>query len=181
MTAKKTPAKKVAKKSVKKASKPRGRPSTYTVALGKAICARLSKGEPLAQICRDEGMPGVQTVNDWKAAHAEFSVAIARAREDGYDALAAQCLEIANTPLEGIETTLKDDGRVEEKRGDMLGHRKLQIETRLKLLAKWDPRRYGDKIAIGGADDLPPIKSMSDDQLAARIAALQSKANADKS
>jgi hypothetical protein len=30
----------------------------------------------------------------------------------------------------------------------MLGHRRLQIETRLKLLSKWDPKRYGDKIDV---------------------------------
>ena len=28
---------------------------------------------------------------------------------------------------------------------DMLGHRRLQIETRLKLLAKFHPTKYGDK------------------------------------
>jgi hypothetical protein len=27
---------------------------------------------------------------------------------------------------------------------DMLGHRKLQIETRLKLLAKFNPKKYGE-------------------------------------
>ena len=40
---------------------------------------------------------------------------------------------------------------------DMLGHRKLQIETRLKLLAVWDPKRYGNKMQIGG-DGGDPIK-----------------------
>lgn len=163
-----------------KPKKPHGRPSLYTVELGLEICARLGKGEPLAQICRDDGMPGVQTVSDWKNKHPEFSVSIARAREEGYDAIAAECLEIANTPLEGIETTIKDDGRVEEKRSDMLGHRKLQIETRLKLLAKWDPKRYGEKLALGGADDLPPIKTMSDEQLMERINALHRKLNGEK-
>ena len=34
------------------------------------------------------------------------------------------------------------------KREDMLGHRKLQIETRLKLLAKWNPKKWGDKQTI---------------------------------
>jgi hypothetical protein len=43
-------------------------------------------------------------------------------------------------------------------REDMLGHRKLQIETRLKLLAKWSPKRYGDKLGIGGADGLAAIQ-----------------------
>jgi hypothetical protein len=40
---------------------------------------------------------------------------------------------------------------------DMLGHRKLQIETRLKLLAVWDPKRYGNKVQLGG-DGGAPIK-----------------------
>jgi hypothetical protein len=141
--------------------KPRGRPSLYTVDLGQEICARLSNGEPMAQICRDEGMPCVQTVNDWMDSKPEFSVSIARARVEGFDALAAECLVIANNPLEGVETTTKDDGRIEEKRGDMLGHRKLQIDTRLKLLAKWDPKRYGEKLSIGGADDLPSMQVQS--------------------
>ncbi|MNU09652.1 hypothetical protein D3C72_2563420 [compost metagenome] len=28
----------------------------------------------------------------------------------------------------------------------MLGHRRLQVETRLKLLAKWHPKKYGEKV-----------------------------------
>lgn len=120
-------------------------------------------------------MPGVQTVYDWMEAHPAFAVSFARARARGFDAIAADTLAIADTPVEGEETTEKPDGSVEKKRGDMLGHRKLQIETRLKLLAKWDPKRYGEKLAVGGAEDLPPIKTMSDGQLEARIAALQAK------
>ena len=107
-------------------------------------------------------MPNVRTISLWKAAHEGFDSDFGRARDEGYDALAAQCLAIADTPLEGVETTTKDDGRIEEKRGDMLGHRKLQIETRLKLLAKWDPRRYGDKLALGQADDLLPLVTVKD-------------------
>ena len=152
------------------AKRERGRPSLYTVALAEEICQRLGKGEPLAVICRDEHMPAVRTVSDWKEAYPEFSANFARARDDGFDAIAADCLEIANTPLEGVETVTKDDGKTEIRAGDMLGHRKLQIETRLKLLARWDPKRYGEKVAIGGADDLPPIQTatnMTDDQLAA--------------
>jgi len=42
------------------------------------------------------------------------------------------------------------------KKVEMLGHRKLQIETRLKLLAKWDPKRYGDlqKVEHSGSVDV---------------------------
>jgi len=160
----------------KKAAKPRkpnkgGRPSKYTPKLVEDICARLAKGEPLAQICRDEGMPHPSTVRDWMDAKPDVSRAIARAREDGEDWIAAECLAIADTPLEGEETKLDESGKVvETKRGDMLQHRKLQIETRLKLLAKWNPRKWGEKVAVGGAADLPPIKSereLTDAELAA--------------
>jgi hypothetical protein len=43
--------------------------------------------------------------------------------------------------------------------GGDVQNRKLRIETRLKLLAKWDPKRYGERVAVGGAEDMPPIKS----------------------
>ena len=138
---------------------PIGRPSLYTPELEEEIIARLSAGEPLAHICRDEHMPAVRTVSLWKDSQEGFSKAFALARDVGFDALAARCLKIADTPLEGVETVTDADGKITEKRGDMLGHRKLQIETILKLLAKWDPRRYGDRIQADmqalGADGKP--------------------------
>lgn len=152
----------------KEAPKPRGRPSSYTPAIGEQIAERLSLGEPLAQICRDEGMPHDNTVRSWMAANQAFSGVIARARELGYDVLAAECLKIADTPLEGEETTTKPNGDVEVKRGDMLGHRKLQIETRLKLLAKWDPKRYGEKLET---TVVSRIEDMTDEELDAKLAA----------
>ena len=123
------------------------RPSKYTPELLEVICARLSKGEPLAAICRDEGMPDPATVWRWGEADETVSQAIARAREAGEDWLAAECLLIADTPEIGVETTTKPNGDMETREGDMLGHRKLRIDTRLKLLAKWNPRKWGDKVA----------------------------------
>lgn len=145
----------MATKKKAEAPSPRGRPSTFSQEIADEISSRLSKGEPLAQICRDEHMPGYRTVYDWQDKHETFSASIAHARVDGYDAIAAECLEIADTPLPGIEETIKADGSKEIRTGDMLGHRKLQIETRLKLLAKWDPKRYGDKMQLSGDKESP--------------------------
>lgn len=130
------------------AKRKQGRPTTFTQEMADTICERIAEGFPLATMCREPGMPAWRTVYQWQEAHPEFYAAIARARVSGYDRIAAECLEIANSPLEGVEVTEKGDGTVETKRGDMLGHRKLQIETRLKLLAKWDPRRYGELTRI---------------------------------
>lgn len=102
-------------------------------------------------------MPAWRTIYDWIDAEPTFAARFARAREVGFDAIAAQTLEIADTPQEGMRSEVTDDGKTKEVREDMLGHRKLQIETRLKLLAKWSPKRYGDKIeqTLQGADGQP--------------------------
>lgn len=117
-----------------------GRPSMKTPELVKAICERLCKGEPLTQICRDPGMPNPSTVWDWQQADPEVSQAIAHARDIGADAIAEQALVIADTPP-AYKTT---EGGTSIDQGDVQ-NRKLQIETRLKLLAKWNPKKYGDK------------------------------------
>lgn len=118
----------------------------------------LSLGIPLAVICREEGMPCDDTIRAWADRDEELSRAIARVRLMGWDVLAAQCLEIADTQELGVIRTVKADGTVEQREEDMLGHRKLRIETRLKLLAKWDPKRYGDRQLIGSDPEnpLPP-------------------------
>lgn len=142
--------------------------SKYTEALTIEICERIGNGEPLAQICRDEHMPQLTTVYDWQHAHPEFAERVARARVAGFDMIAQEALTIADTPIVGIVSKLgkgeaNKDGTpgelvvVEQRREDMLGHRKLQVDTRLKLLACWDPRRYGAKVSqeITGADGGP--------------------------
>lgn len=111
------------------------------------IIARVSDGEPLAQVCRDERMPGLRTFYDWMEIDPDLAARFARAREAGFDMIASDALRIADTPFEGVETEQSESG-VKVKRSDMLGHRKLQVETRLKLLAKWDPKRYGERASI---------------------------------
>lgn len=128
-----------------------GRPSTYDPAVATKICEQLSEGISLREICRQDGMPPWQTVYSWMERDASLVEAIARAREIGYDALAEECLKIA------------DDGTndyVEGERGPQLNSEhiqrsKLRIETRLKLLAKWNPKKYGERVQVAGDADNP--------------------------
>lgn len=146
-----------------------------------AICARLSAGEPMTVICRDMGV-SVRTVNQWRQDDPEISAQFDEARELGFDAIAHECKTIADTPQLGVIEKLEPskDGQlvvVERRNEDMLGHRKLQIETRLKLLAKWDPRRYGDALKLSG-DPENPIMGLTDEQVDARLAVLLAKREA---
>ena len=125
-----------------------GRPSKYTSKVADKICERLADGESLRAICRDEGMPPRKTVAQWVIDDVDgFSARYARAREAGLDALAEEALEIANTPQEGEEYEESENG-TKVKRGDMLGHRRLQVDTRKWLLSKLAPHKYGDKQTI---------------------------------
>ena len=142
--------------ATKQPAKKRGRPSKFTPAVALRITAGLSKGIPLTILCSKLNMPAIRTVYDWIDKDAEFSADIARARDAGWDTIAMDALRIADSPMLGLEKTEKEWG-TEVKRGDMLGHRRLQVETRLKLLAKWDPKRYGDRVTqeISGPDGKP--------------------------
>jgi hypothetical protein len=148
--------------------------STYTPEDGETICAGLAEGNSLLSICNAMGV-AYTTAMDWEKSVPEHGVNSARAREIGYRAISEQCLRIADTPLVGEERTTKADGSIEVKEGDMLGHRRLQIDTRLRLLGKWAPKVYGDKTTIAGDPDAPLTASLSDEQLMARIAALKAK------
>lgn len=127
-----------------------GRPSKYSPAVVAAICERLGKGEPLAQIGRDEGMPAYRTVKDWMDERPDVAAAISRAREEGFDAIANSCMDIADS------TDDKPDCR------------KVRIWTRLQLLAKWDPKRYGERLQTDANINITKSAAdLTDEELAA--------------
>lgn len=128
--------------------------SKYTPALADDICRWIAGGETLFQWCRDHGISH-QNVYNWLEAHPDFAASYARARDIGADVIAEQALHIANTPILGETEKISADGGVEITKADMLGHRKLQIETRLKLLAKWHPKKYGDRVELNGPNGGP--------------------------
>jgi hypothetical protein len=138
-----------------------GRPSTYTTEIADEICSRLSQGEPLRAICRDEGMPAWRTVYGWMAASDDLSTRIAHAREIGEESLAQECLDIAdNAANDWMEKHDKDGAAVGwQLNGDHVQRSKLRIETRLKLLAKWNPKKWGEKVDLnhGGQKENPLV------------------------
>jgi hypothetical protein len=126
-----------------------GRPSKYTKAIIEEVCERLSKGEPLAAICRDDHMPHVATIFRWGQGDSEeawfVSQSIAQAREEGEEQIAIDCMHIADD--NGKDKRIVAEG-VETTDTDVIQRAKLRIDTRLKLLAKWNPKKWGDKVDV---------------------------------
>lgn len=114
------------------------KPSLYTPEVAEAILSRIAEGEPLNWICRDPGMPAPRTVRDWRKNIAGFEDLYRDARDAGFDAIASR----ARLTLRGEKGELGG-----ESTGD-IARDKAIAEFDLKLLAKWDPRRYGDSLAL---------------------------------
>lgn len=139
-----------------------GRRSTFNEKDAAEIVSRLSKGEPLTIICRDEWLPCDDTVRNWADANPDFAREIARAREAGFDAIAMEALAIADHTANDTRLIGGEEGEREVPNHEWISRSKLRVETRLKLLAKWDPKRYGDKVAhVGGSEGDPPIRTES--------------------
>lgn len=123
----------------------RGRKSSYTPELGTQICLEIAGGKSLRKVCDTEGMPDMSTVLRWLADDEKefFHKQYARACEARGVSLAEEAMEIVDQP---VKTPLE------------LAHNKAKADQRKWYASKLSPKRFGDKLAVGGADDLPPVQ-----------------------
>lgn len=128
--------------------RPRGRPCLYTDEVATRICEELATGKPLTRICAPDDMPATRTISDWCALRPEFAARFADARARGFDAIADDCLAIADDTTHDTVMVGADESEREAANTEWISRSKLRVETRLKLLAKWDPKRYGERTAI---------------------------------
>jgi hypothetical protein len=71
-----------------------------------------------------------------------------RACEAQADGLVHYMVAVADTPLIGTKTKRTSDGKIEKTTGEMMEHRRLQIETRKWVAARMSPKKYGDKLDV---------------------------------
>jgi len=156
-----------------------GRPPLYTEAIAEEICRRMSEGETLKQICRDEHMPDSRTVRGWVLEDREgFSPRYARARDMQLEAWAEEITEIAEDGSnDWMERETKSGRVITVVNEEAVQRSRLRIDSRRWLLSKLKPERYGDKLELSGKLDM---NTKTDEQLDARIAQLIGKAGADR-
>lgn len=119
------------------------------------LLLRIEKGEPLAQICADKTMPSRRGVYNWIDEDQDFARRFRSARAKGVHYLVEDCLRIADEPVE---------------KGDAvaIAHKRIRIDTRLRLAGKWLPKEYGDKIDINHTAEVThrhDLSSLSADDL----------------
>lgn len=119
----------------------------------------VSDGQPLAHALRTvKGAPSKPHFVRLTARNDDIRARMEAARADGADAIAHRLRATAR-------------GYSADKGGESSGdvrRDKLIVETDLKLLSKWHPKQYGERVTLSG-DPEAPLSTVSDDQLNARI------------
>lgn len=121
-----------------------GAPSKYSLRLAEQICDLIATGKSMVAIGEREDMPSRKTILAWLSADEEFRSMYTRAKEHQADFYAEEIIKISNTPVEGVKTKDGPNG-TEVTTGDMIDHRRLQIDARKWYTAKLAPRKYSDK------------------------------------
>lgn len=128
----------------------------YTPELAARICALIAEGQGLREICRADGMPAPSTVVLWVTSNRDgFAERYARAREAQMERFAEEILEISD---DGTNDWMKR--KVGDEVIDVVDHEhiqrsKLRVDSRKWLMSKIAPKRYGEKVAVTGADGGP--------------------------
>lgn len=119
------------------------------------ILERISEGESLRSICSDKGMPAKSAVMRWLTEDPEFQDQYARAREAQADTLFDEIL-----------------GIVDGAKPEDVAAARLRMDARKWMAGKLRPKKYGDKLAIGGDQDMDPIKTEETGAASAKLSAL---------
>jgi hypothetical protein len=98
-------------------------------------------------------MPERRTFYDWLERDDSLSARFARAREEGCDAMAEESLAI----MDDEPLAVYDEAGNKRYDPGSINWNKGRAEHRLKLMACWNPKKYGTKLALGG-DPANPLK-----------------------
>ena len=130
-----------------------GRPTDYSEELVDDILARITGGEGLVRICKEENYPDVRTIYTWLRLHEDFNHRYIRAREEQADTLADEIIDIAD---DGRNDRYEDGEngfmRVDH---DHIARSRLRVDARKWVAAKLKPKKYGDATTLRGDNDAP--------------------------
>lgn len=134
--------------------------SGFSREIADTIVDLVAEGMSVRAICRRDDMPAMSTVFKWLSENEAFAVAYAAAMDVRAASIFDEILEIADTPRVGRKTkkvpgAKGGDPKTEVVEGDMIEHRRLQVDARKWVLARMSPRKYGDKMTHGSDPENP--------------------------
>lgn len=129
---------------------PGGRPTIYTQELADKICERISSGESLRGICRDEDMPSCSTVFRWllDEEKKKFWEQYEKSRNVQAEIMFEELLEIADDGTNDWMEKERDGNTSYFINGEAVSRSRLRVDTRKWFLSKVLPKKFGEKIDV---------------------------------
>lgn len=151
-----------------------------------AVVEHVAGGGTLRSYSAQYPYPTASALSRWIRAFPAFRERVAEARKIGAMLLAERALEVAMTTEDGEEVTEETgaDGTVvakKVKRADRLGHRRLVVETLLRVAQMQEPALASSKqhVTLAGDADAPlQVRALNDVEREERVRALLDKAMA---
>lgn len=111
------------------------------------LSAIATSPKSLETICKEiESAPHARTFWKWMEQEEELGQRYARAKAAQLEVLADQLVDLADTDRICEKITVKADGSREVVILDQVERTKVQIDTRKWLLAKLNPKKYGERV-----------------------------------
>jgi hypothetical protein len=149
---------------------------TYSDKLAQTICERISAGELLTVLCREDDMPTMRRCNQWLKEYGEFQALMDMSKNDRLNIFEEEVIEIADDMKNDFKTVIKNGKEKRVADPDMVARAKLRIEVRFKHLKSGRPQRWGDvSTLITKSDDPNDAANLSAEELEKRIADLDTK------
>lgn len=111
------------------------------------IAEQVSETGKLKKVCKVMGWP-LAAVRSWIDVDDGRRAILDTALRRSALAMMEDALDIADTPQLGQTVKILKDGFEEITKEDMLGHRKLQVSTRVTMARALDPSRFGDHSTV---------------------------------
>ena len=139
-----------------------GRPSDYSLELSDKICSMLADGKSMRSISKMDGMPVTTTLFRWLRENEAFKQQYEIAKQECADLYAEDIVDIADDSANDYVDAEDQNGATGATRlnTEHVQRSRLRIDARKWVASKLKPKKYGEKIAHGGADDLPPIQTV---------------------
>lgn len=133
-----------------------GRPTIFSQELADNICHRISEGESLRSIVKDDEMPSASTICRWllDETKKQFWEQYEKARNIQIELMFDELLEIADDGTNDWVEKEYENGRSDIiLNGEAIGRSRLRVDTRKWYLSKVCPKKYGDKLDITTGGD----------------------------
>lgn len=108
------------------------------------ICQMVADGNSTMEISRQLDIPD-STIFSWRLLDPTFGAAYEQARSVRFDRMAEECMIIAD---DTTNDDVIDQHGFRRPNKEWIARSRVKIDTRLRLLALWDPKRYGAKLEV---------------------------------